>query len=420
MVRASRRRLRNRTVRQAVVMGSRSLTRSLVVVTLLSAAAFAALTVVVATNHVLAFDSDAFAAASDLRAPWLTATARAITTLGLIAIVGPVLVLGAGLLNARRHRTRAAAIVAGGALAWIAVWITKTLVDRPRPSRPLVHTAGQSYPSAHAANSVGWLALAIALAVVIPARGGRIAVIAAGALIAALVGLSRVYLRAHFASDVLAGYALAVAMYALAAIAVIALRSRRELAPSRRVDHDEVSNEERSVTEPAGAQQTKETVVIAFDGSPAARRAIEEAARDFRSSQVLVVTVWEEGLAYVTPSASTEGMMMSPVVDPGVALEIDRGVHDHAERVSKEGAQLAKSLGLEAQSLAVPDEHDVAKTVLRVAEKHRAVAIVVGSRGLSGLRARLEGSTSKALVKHAPCPVVVVHEADEDPEATSR
>src|SRR5438067_605271 len=157
--------------------------------------------------------------------------------------------------------------------------------------------------------------------------------------------------------------------------------------------------------ERAGAQASKETVVMAFDGSPAARRAVEEAARVFRSSHVLVVTVWEEGLAYAAPAAPAEGMMMSPMVDPGVALEIDRSVHDHADRVSQEGAALAKSLGLEAQPLAVPDERDVAKTILTVAGKHEAAAIVVGSRGLGGIRARLEGSTSKALLKHAPCPV---------------
>ena len=167
------------------------------------------------------------------------------------------------------------------------------------------------------------------------------------------------------------------------------------------------------MTEPSEAQASRETVVIAFDGSPAARRAIEEAARIFRSSHVLVVTVWEEGLAYATPPAPLDGMAMAPVVDPGVALEVDRSVHDQADRVSSEGAALAKSLGLEAQPLAVPDERDVARTILTVADKHQAAAIVVGSRGLSGIRARLEGSTSKALLKHASCPVLVVHEADE-------
>lgn len=111
------------------------------------------------------------------------------------------------------------------ALTWLSVWITKAAVDRPRPPAPLVHTAGQSFPSGHAANAVGWLALAIALSAVIPTRAGRIAAIACGALLTALVGLSRIYLRAHYLSDVLAGEALATAMYA--ATSIIALTWRR-------------------------------------------------------------------------------------------------------------------------------------------------------------------------------------------------
>jgi len=42
-----------------------------------------------------------------------------------------------------------------------------------------------------------------------------------------LVGLSRIYLRAHYASDVLAGEALAVAMYALAALVAVVRQRRR-------------------------------------------------------------------------------------------------------------------------------------------------------------------------------------------------
>lgn len=213
-------------------MESRPVPRSLIIVALIAAAAFVAITVIVTTDSARAFDSRAFAIAFDLRTAWLTTAAHVVTNLGLIAIVGPALVVSAGVLVARMHRARAVALVSGGALAWASVWIAKFIVDRSRPSRPLVHTTSQSYPSAHAANSIGWLALAIALGIVIPRRGGRIATIAAGALLALLVGLSRIYLRAHFASDVIAGYALAVAMYALAAIAVTARRARRGSAVS--------------------------------------------------------------------------------------------------------------------------------------------------------------------------------------------
>ncbi|MGN6170499.1 MAG: hypothetical protein ACTHQQ_20360, partial [Solirubrobacteraceae bacterium] len=113
-------------------MGRRSVPRSLVAVGLIAAAAFVALTVIVTANSSLAFDSRAFAIASDVRASWLTTAAHIVTTLGLIAVVGPALVVGAGLLIARKHRRRAGALVAGGALAWATVWIAKSLVDRPR------------------------------------------------------------------------------------------------------------------------------------------------------------------------------------------------------------------------------------------------------------------------------------------------
>jgi membrane-associated phospholipid phosphatase len=201
----------------------------LVVVAVTAVAVFVTLTVVVSASSSLALDSRAFEIADELRAPWLDDAARLVTTLGLIAIVGSVL-LGAALLLKRRHPTRAAALVVGAGLAWISVWIVKSAVDRARPPEPLLHASGQSYPSAHAANSVGWLALAIALTVAIPTRGGRIAAISAGALLAVLVGLSRIYLRAHYASDVLAGEALAVAMYALATIGGVAWQARRDSA----------------------------------------------------------------------------------------------------------------------------------------------------------------------------------------------
>jgi undecaprenyl-diphosphatase len=206
----------------------------LVAVAVTAIAVFAALTVAVTSQPSLALDANAFEAADDVRAPWLDTAAKVVTKLGLIAIVGSAVLLSAVLLFRRRHGLRAAALVVGAALAWVSVWITKRVVDRPRPPNPLVHTSGQSYPSAHAANSVGWLALALALTVVIPNRVGRIAAVTAGALLAVLVGLSRIYLRAHYASDVLAGEALAVAAYALAAIGAVTWQARRESAPSGR------------------------------------------------------------------------------------------------------------------------------------------------------------------------------------------
>ena len=81
-----------------------------------------------------------------------------------------------------------------------------------------------------------------------------------------------------------------------------------------------------------------------------------------------------------------------------------------ARRTAQEGAELAQSVGLQAKGLAVADEVHVADAIIDVARKRDVPAIVVGSRGLKGLRARLEGSTSNAVLKNAPCPVLVVHD----------
>jgi nucleotide-binding universal stress UspA family protein len=154
-------------------------------------------------------------------------------------------------------------------------------------------------------------------------------------------------------------------------------------------------------------------ILVAFDGSDAARRAVAEAARLLRPRQMLVVTVWEPGLAFAATAGSPD-VTMTPMVDPSVVLDVDRELEDSAKRVSRAGAEFARSLGAEAEPLAVADAGDIARTIITVAREHDSAAIVVGTRGLSGIRARLEGSTSKGILKHAPCPVIVVHEDGED------
>jgi nucleotide-binding universal stress UspA family protein len=148
-------------------------------------------------------------------------------------------------------------------------------------------------------------------------------------------------------------------------------------------------------------------VLIAYDGSDTAGRAIREAAKLFGARQVLVVTVWEPALAYETqiPMAGLE----MPAIDIEGAHEIEEELHERARRTAQAGAELAQSVGLQAMGLAVADKVHVAETIIEVARKRAVAAIVVGSRGLKGLRARLEGSTSKAVLQDAPCPVLVVH-----------
>jgi nucleotide-binding universal stress UspA family protein len=108
---------------------------------------------------------------------------------------------------------------------------------------------------------------------------------------------------------------------------------------------------------------------------------------------------------------SPAGLELEPVpVDVEKAREVEEELHERARHTAQEGAALARAAGLQAKGLAVADEVHVADAIVEAARKRDAAAIVVGSRGLTGLRARLEGSTSNAVLKHAHCPVVVVHD----------
>jgi len=72
-----------------------------------------------------------------------------------------------------------------------------------------------------------WLAITFALRVV-PGITRRSLVIAAGIAITALVGLSRVYLRVHWMSDVFGGWALGASAFAAVAAVVLVIGHIRD------------------------------------------------------------------------------------------------------------------------------------------------------------------------------------------------
>ena len=151
-------------------------------------------------------------------------------------------------------------------------------------------------------------------------------------------------------------------------------------------------------------------LLIAYDGSDVANAAVRSAADLFPGSAALVVTVWEPGLAAMaTAGAGWDAAGAVPLPpDPELVSELDKAGEHHAAVVAAEGARLARSLGLDAEPHAIPDELQVADTILDLAAERDAAAVVVGSHGISGLRSRLLGSTSRQVLARCRRPVVVV------------
>lgn len=173
-------------------------------------------------------DMTAFDVADSIQVGWLTDLAKAITQLGSAGVVLPLVVLAAGALATARRWPELGVLVVGTAIIFVGVGELKDAVNRPRPAGGLVDASGSSFPSGHAAYSIFYVWAALTLVVrVRPGMARATFVIVAGIAISALIGLSRVYLRVHYLSDVSASWALGVSAYSLcAAIALVAVQLR--------------------------------------------------------------------------------------------------------------------------------------------------------------------------------------------------
>ncbi len=146
------------------------------------------------------------------RTPWLTSLAQALTWLGSGLVLWPVVIAaGLGLWRWRRRWLPAAlpALSLAGAGAWSL--LTRTLVGRPRPPVRdwLGSFDGWSYPAPHAAQALAAWGMLALMAMAGRSLGARTLLMTGAALIALVVGLTRLYLAAHWMTDVLAGWALA-------------------------------------------------------------------------------------------------------------------------------------------------------------------------------------------------------------------
>jgi nucleotide-binding universal stress UspA family protein len=139
-------------------------------------------------------------------------------------------------------------------------------------------------------------------------------------------------------------------------------------------------------------------ILICYDGTENADRAIEIAAALFGPSRAVVLDVGSE----LTTAESLA--MVSPVV-PGSAFE-ELNTDDALSR-ARVGAEHAEAAGFTAEArstLASPTWQGI----VDVADEVDAAVIVLGSRGLTGAREQFLGSISHQVAEHAGRPVLIV------------
>lgn len=131
-------------------------------------------------------------------------------------------------------------------------------------------------------------------------------------------------------------------------------------------------------------------IIVGYDGSEAARRALEQAS-------ALAVSL-HSPLLVLTAAADRLDLRQD---GHGDALDPEPG-----RRVAEEGARFAREHGVSEvevhTSLEAPDD------ALTLLASEGCQLLVVGHRGRGGLRERLLGSVAKSVVDRAPCSVLVV------------
>jgi membrane protein DedA with SNARE-associated domain/membrane-associated phospholipid phosphatase len=166
------------------------------------------------------FDRGLLDFGTDLRTTALTDIAKLVSDLGALPTTIGLVIATAVLLVARGRTVEVIALVGGFALVYIAVQLAKAGVDRPRPEGALVDTKGSAFPSGHAAYATAWVAAAVTASEMV-GLARRAALVTAGLVLTAAVGLSRIYLHAHFWSDVAGGWGLGFGLFGLCAIAAL-------------------------------------------------------------------------------------------------------------------------------------------------------------------------------------------------------
>ena len=153
-------------------------------------------------------------------------------------------------------------------------------------------------------------------------------------------------------------------------------------------------------------------IIVCYDGSEDAQAAADQVIWLFHKKPAMVLTV---------PEPYAETLMRSGLgLGSGFGLgyerrqdttDLDAQRLEQAKRTAEEGALRLRAAGMGADSLVEERDGNIARTVLAVAARVNAEAVVAGTRGRSKAKSALLGSVSRDLVQHADRAVVIVPSA---------
>ena len=207
--------------------------RLLLLLYLLQLALFGALAWWVHYNPILAIDVLITREFQKYQSPWLLYSMLAISYPGNVILIQVGLILLAAVILWIAHlRLEAIILVSLCATSQLLNALLKILVERPRPTANLVEIIqeanGWSFPSGHVMAYIALWGYLFFLCLILfkGVRWWRIGLFIISALFVILVGPSRIYLGAHWASDVLGSYLMGGALLGVALWLYLTLKER--------------------------------------------------------------------------------------------------------------------------------------------------------------------------------------------------
>jgi nucleotide-binding universal stress UspA family protein len=156
-----------------------------------------------------------------------------------------------------------------------------------------------------------------------------------------------------------------------------------------------------AMSDAAKPNSARQSILVCYDGSPGAARAVDAAAELFPGRPAIVLYVSSRVAAQHVRTTSV------PALRDELIEEVRVAARREAAAIAEDGARLARRAGLEARPRVVEAGDSAGDAIVRVAMEESAAAVVVGRPGRARL-ARRTGSVSRSVLDHCPLPVVVI------------
>jgi len=143
-------------------------------------------------------------------------------------------------------------------------------------------------------------------------------------------------------------------------------------------------------------------ILVAIDGSKSSERALDFAVdlATKYSARIVLISVFEP----LSVSMITLGIGLSPV---NLAEHID-GFMDFRKKILSNALKKARDTNSELVVTTILAEGRPSDKIVETAKEQKCDLIVIGSRGLGGIKEFFLGSVSDRVADHAQCPVLII------------